>query len=43
VKPGDSFPVSVTGRDEEHYYQLSRFKVAQPRDWSALEAASRRS
>jgi len=39
VKPGDAFPVSVTGRDEEHYYQLSRFKVAQPRDWSALEAA----
>jgi small subunit ribosomal protein S1 len=39
VKPGDSFPVSVTGRNEEHYYVLSRFKVAQPRDWSALEAA----
>jgi small subunit ribosomal protein S1 len=39
VKLGDTFPVSVTGRDEEHYYQLSRFKVAQPRDWSALEAA----
>ncbi|MGA3372573.1 MAG: S1 RNA-binding domain-containing protein [Terracidiphilus sp.] len=39
VKPGDKFPVSVTGRNEEHYYELSRFKVAQPRDWSALEAA----
>ncbi len=39
VKPGDSFPVSVTGRNEEGYYELSRFKVAQPRDWSALEAA----
>jgi small subunit ribosomal protein S1 len=39
VKPGDSFPVSVTGRNEEHYYELSRFKVAQVRDWSALEAA----
>jgi small subunit ribosomal protein S1 len=39
IKPGDSFPVSVTGRNEEHYYELSRFKVAQPRDWSALEAA----
>jgi small subunit ribosomal protein S1 len=39
VKAGDSFPVSVTGRNEEHYYELSRFKVAQPRDWSALEAA----
>ncbi|MGD0829818.1 MAG: S1 RNA-binding domain-containing protein [Terracidiphilus sp.] len=39
VKPGDSFPVSVTGRNEEHYYELSRFKVAQVRDWSALEQA----
>lgn len=39
VKPGDVFPVSVTGRNEERYYVLSRFKVAQPRDWSALEAA----
>ncbi|MGC9157469.1 MAG: S1 RNA-binding domain-containing protein [Terracidiphilus sp.] len=39
VKPGDSFPVSVTGRNAEHYYELSRFNVAQPRDWSALEAA----
>ncbi len=39
VKPGDSFPVSVTGRNEEHYYELSRFKVAQVRDWTAIEAA----
>jgi DNA-directed RNA polymerase subunit E'/Rpb7 len=39
VKHGDNFPVSVTGRNEEGYYELSRFKVAQPRDWSALEAA----
>ena len=39
VKRGDSFPVSITGRNEEGYYQLSRFKVAQPKDWSALEAA----
>ena len=39
VNPGDTFPVSVTGRNEEHYYELSRFKVAQPRDWTALEAA----
>jgi small subunit ribosomal protein S1 len=39
VTPGDSFPVSVTGRNEEGYYELSRFKVALPRDWSALEAA----
>ncbi|HUB00472.1 MAG TPA: S1 RNA-binding domain-containing protein [Terracidiphilus sp.] len=39
VKPGDTFPVSITGRNEEGYYQLSRSRVAQPRDWSALEAA----
>jgi small subunit ribosomal protein S1 len=39
VRLGNSFPVSVTGRNEEGYYELSRFKVAQPRDWSALEAA----
>ncbi|MGB6194375.1 MAG: 30S ribosomal protein S1, partial [Terracidiphilus sp.] len=39
VKSGDVFPVSIKGRNEEGYYALSRFKVAQPRDWSALEAA----
>ncbi len=39
VKPGDTFPVSITGRNEEGYYQLSRFRVAQPRDWAALESA----
>jgi small subunit ribosomal protein S1 len=39
VKPGDVFPVSVKGRNEEGYYELTRFKVAQPRDWSALENA----
>lgn len=39
VKPGDSFPVSITGRNEEGYYDLSRFRVALPRDWSALETA----
>jgi small subunit ribosomal protein S1 len=39
VKPGESFPVSITGRNEEGYYELSRFRVAQPRDWSALEEA----
>ena len=39
VKPGDTVPVSVKGRNEEGYYELSRFKVAQPRDWTALETA----
>lgn len=39
VKPGEKVPVSVKGRNEEGYYDLTRFKVAQPRDWSALEEA----
>lgn len=39
VQPGDVVPVSITGRNEEGYYQLSRFRIAQPRDWSALEEA----
>jgi len=39
VRPGLTYPVSVKGRNEEGYYELTRFRVAQPRDWSALEAA----
>jgi small subunit ribosomal protein S1 len=39
VKVGDTFPVSVKGRNVERYYELTRHKVAQPKDWSALEAA----
>ncbi|HEY3705979.1 MAG TPA: S1 RNA-binding domain-containing protein [Terracidiphilus sp.] len=39
VQRGDTFPVSITGRNEEGYYQLSRFKVAQPKDWTGLQAA----
>ena len=39
IKPGDTVNVSVKGRNEEGYYDLTLFKVAQPRDWSALEAA----
>jgi small subunit ribosomal protein S1 len=39
VKPGDQFPVSITGRDPEGYYLLTRFKVARPKDWTALERA----
>ncbi len=39
AKPGDKVPVSVTGRNEEGYYELSRFKVTQPRDWTALQDA----
>ncbi|HXA49304.1 MAG TPA: S1 RNA-binding domain-containing protein, partial [Candidatus Acidoferrum sp.] len=39
VKPGDKMPVSIKGRGEDGYYQLSRIKVARPKDWSSLEAA----
>ena len=39
VVVGDRFPVSITGRNEEGYYELSLFRVAQPKDWSALEQA----
>jgi small subunit ribosomal protein S1 len=38
-KPGAKLLVSVKGRDPEGYYQLSRTKVEQPRDWTALEKA----
>src|ERR1700733_2939881 len=39
VKPGDQFPVSITGRDPEGYYLLTRFKVARPKAWPALKRA----
>jgi small subunit ribosomal protein S1 len=39
VKTGDKFLVAVKGRNAEGYYELSRFRVEQPRDWSSLERA----
>jgi small subunit ribosomal protein S1 len=39
AKPGDKLVVSVKGRGEDGYYLLSRTRIAQPKDWSALEAA----
>ena len=39
VKPGDKLLVSSKGRNAEGYYDLSRHRVEQPRDWSALEHA----
>lgn len=39
LQPGDHVLVSVKGRNEEGYYALSRFKVAQPKDWASLERA----
>jgi len=39
VEPGTKMLVSVKGRNEEGYYELSRMRVEQPKDWSALEQA----
>ncbi len=39
VQRGDKFAVTVKGRDPEGYYELTRFKVARPKDWGALEHA----
>jgi small subunit ribosomal protein S1 len=39
VNPGDKLTVSVKGRNEEGYYEVSRQKVVQPTDWSSLEQA----
>src|SRR5581483_463414 len=39
VKPGDKMPVSISGRDPEGYYQLSRARVERPTDWASLEQA----
>ncbi|HZC25304.1 MAG TPA: S1 RNA-binding domain-containing protein, partial [Candidatus Binatia bacterium] len=37
LKPGDKAVVTVKGRDLDGYYELSRFKVERPMDWTALE------
>ncbi len=39
VKPGDKCLVTVKGRDLDGYYELSRFKVERPMDWTGLEKA----
>jgi small subunit ribosomal protein S1 len=39
VELGARLQVSVKGRNEEGYYELSRLRVEQPKDWSALEQA----
>ncbi len=38
-KAGDKIMVTVKGRGPEGYYELSRFKMAQPKDWTSLERA----
>jgi small subunit ribosomal protein S1 len=39
IKAGDTLQVSVKGRDEDGYYQLSLFRTAIPKDWTSLEKA----
>jgi small subunit ribosomal protein S1 len=39
VKPGDKLRVSVKGRDLDGYYELSRTRIEQPKDWAALARA----
>ncbi len=36
VKPGDKLRVSVKGRGLDGYYELSRTRIEQPKDWAAL-------
>ena len=39
VQPGDKLRVSITGRNDEGYYLLSKLKVQRPKDWAGLEKA----
>jgi len=39
VKPGSVVHVSISGRNEEGYLQLSLIKVERPKDWSGLQKA----
>ena len=39
IHAGDQVRVSITGRNEEGYYRLSKLKVQRPKDWAGLEKA----
>jgi len=39
VAVGDQLLVSVKGRNPEGFYELSRIRVEQPKDWQAMEKA----
>jgi small subunit ribosomal protein S1 len=39
IEIGAKFPVSVKGRNLEGYYELSRIRVAQVKDWTSLQEA----
>ena len=39
VAPGDKFPVSIKGRNEEGYYDLTLMRLKTVTDWASLEEA----
>jgi len=39
IRAGDQIVVSISGRNAEGYYMLSKIKVERPKDWSSLEKA----
>jgi len=39
VELGDIVVVTITGRDSEGYYTLSKLRVEKPKDWAGLESA----
>jgi small subunit ribosomal protein S1 len=39
IEPGTKLQVSIKGRNEEGYLELSRLRVETPKDWTALERA----
>jgi small subunit ribosomal protein S1 len=39
VEPGDIVVVTITGRNSEGYYTLSKLRVEKPKDWAGLESA----
>ena len=39
IQVGDIAVVTITGRNPEGYYTLSKLKVEKPKDWSSLESA----
>lgn len=39
IARGDKVVVSIKGRTEDGYYELSKLKVERPKDWSSLERA----
>src|SRR5215469_15294768 len=39
IQRGDKVVVSIKGRTDDGYYELSKLKVERPKDWSSLEKA----